>query len=409
MILFCFLFYHCVKIDSQKILDPSNRVGFFLQADLCSSINVCPPDYFRVRELSSLIILSPPAIGIFNGNLINFITPYRTDWKKLKARFSFQGEFVSVLERKQESGITENDFSLPVQYSVVSFDKKKSLYTVIANRASIDAKAILAFRFLSPSVSGFILGNQISIYVPSGTNLTSLIAEIFTNGDSVNINGIVQQTGITANDFRIPKTYTVVAADGSIQDFQVSVFQSTATSNDLKAFQVPSLNVNGIISGTNVDIIVPINTALNSLTPSFSHDGFKIKVGALDQTSGQSIQNFNNPIIYTVIAQNGSEKNYTVRITQATNFSKEITSFYLNTPTSIGIINSVNSTIALTVPTNTNLKTLVPFFSITGTELNVNGTKQTSGVTNINFTAPVVYSVVASDGSIKNYTVTVGF
>jgi trimeric autotransporter adhesin len=409
MIVFAVLFYHCAKINPQKILDPSTGIGFFLQSDLCTSINVCPPDYFRVRELNNFIVISPPSIGVFDGNQINFITPYRTDWKKLKSKFSFQGEFVRVSDKKQESGITENDFTKPIQYYVVSFDKKQSLYNVVANRASIDAKAILAFRFLAPSVSGFVLGNQISIYVPFGTNLTSLVAEIFTTGDSVNINGIVQQTGITANDFTIPKTYTVVAADGSIQDFQVSVFLSTISSNDLKAFQIPSLSANAIIAGTNVDITVPINTVINSLTPSFSHDGLKIKVGSIDQTSGQSIQNFNNPVIYTVTAQNGSEKNYTVRITKATNFSKDITAFYLNTPSSIGIINSANSTISLTVPVNTNLKTLVPFFSITGTELNVNGTKQASGVTNINFTAPVVYSVLANDGSIKNYTVTVGF
>ncbi len=406
-ILVLILFFSCAKLDTKKSLDPASPLGFLIQRDLCGIVNICPPEFFRSRELNSFVITNPPSIGIFKNDIVNFLSPFRTDFKKLKSRFSYRGNFVQINGNRQESGITENNFTEIVNYSVVSFDKKESIYKIRSNRAPINAKSIEAYRFIEPNVSGFVLGSQISVYVPFGTNLSALVAEIFTTGDSLNINSIVQENGVTPNNFSTPKTYTVVAFDGSTQDYTTTVFTSSTTSKELKAFRIDSINAIGTITDSEVNITVPVGTNLNNLTPSFSHDGNRVLVGSAEQTTGISSQNFSNPVLYSIIAQNGSARNYTVRVNIANSSANEITSFVFLTPTANGVINQTNSTVIITVPANTNRRNLVASFTTTGINVNVNGTEQTTGVTSVNFLAPVIYSVVASDGKIRNYTVTV--
>lgn len=398
---------NCLNLDKKKFLDPSGEIGFLINRDLCATINICPQEIYRLRELNSYIIIDPPSIGIFKNDSVNFVCPYRTELKSLKSKFTFKGNLVQVNGKVQESGITENDFSNTLNYSVLSFEKKESIYKIKGNKAPIDAKGIYAYRFLNPAVTGFILGSQISVFVPFGTNLTSIIAEIFTTGDSITVNSILQRSGITQNDFTTPKLYTVFAFDGTTQDYIVTVSQSTTSSNEIKAFRIDSINAIGVISGNDINLTVPIGTNLNNLSASFSHDGNFVKVGAIEQISGNNTQNFSNPVVYSVFAQNGSVRNYTVRVTTASTFSKEITSFLFFTPSSTGVINQTNSIITLNVPSNTNRKNLVAYFTTTGASVNINGTEQVNGVTIVNFQAPVIYSVVASDGTIRNYTVLV--
>ena len=260
---------------------------------------------------------------------------------------------------------------------------------------------------IQPDVTGFILGNQISIYVPFGTNLSSLVAEIFTTGDSLNINSVVQENGVTPNNFSTPRTYTVVAFDGSTQDYTTTVFTSSTSSNEIKVFRINSINAVGVISGNDITLTVPVGTNLNNLTPSFSHDGIRVLVGSTEQISGSSTQNFSNPVVYSVVAQNGAVRNYTVNVNIANNSANEITSFQFLTPVANAVIDQTNSTITIAVPSTTNRRNLVAYFTTTGINVNINGTEQTTGVTNVNFLAPVIYSVVANDGKIRNYTVTV--
>ena len=69
-------------------------------------------------------------------------------------------------------------------------------------------------------------------------------------------------------------------------------------------------------------------------------------------------------------------------------------------------INEANKTIAVTLPTGTNVSALVATFTTTGAAVRVGPTTQTSGTTANNFTGPVAYTVTAADGSVATYTVT---
>ena len=72
-----------------------------------------------------------------------------------------------------------------------------------------------------------------------------------------------------------------------------------------------------------------------------------------------------------------------------------------------GIIDEAAKTIAVTVPSGTNVTALVATFATTGTGVKVGVVAQTSGTTANNFTSPVAYTVTAGDCTTVIYTVTV--
>lgn len=86
-------------------------------------------------------------------------------------------------------------------------------------------KAISAFSFPSSNgpVNGVITGQNISVTMPFGTSVTSLISTFTTSGASVKVGTAVQTSGTTPNNFTNPVSYVVTAADGSTNTYTVTV------------------------------------------------------------------------------------------------------------------------------------------------------------------------------------------
>lgn len=85
----------------------------------------------------------------------------------------------------------------------------------------------------------------------------------------------------------------------------------------------------------------------------------------------------------------------------ASSTAKAITEFTLSAPAVTGTITESTHTIALTVPSGTDVKTLQPTITQTGASIS-----PASGIAQ-DFTSPVVYTVTAADSSTQAYTVTV--
>jgi len=145
----------------------------------------------------------------------------------LVATFTATGASVAVAGTPQVSGVTPNDFTNPVTYTVTAADGTTQAYVVTATVGGSAAKAITAFGFrgLTPLVMGAITeaAHTIALTVPFGTDVTALVATFNTTGASVAIAGTPQVSGTTANDFTNPVTYTVTAADGTTQAYVVTV------------------------------------------------------------------------------------------------------------------------------------------------------------------------------------------
>lgn len=89
--------------------------------------------------------------------------------------------------------------------------------------------------------------------------------------------------------------------------------------------------MNGDISGSVEDgkivLTLPYGLNVNELIATFSYKGEEVLVGGKKQISGSTPNNFNNTIIYTIIAQDGSKKEYSVIIT----YSPPIPHIYITT------------------------------------------------------------------------------
>jgi hypothetical protein len=98
--------------------------------------------------------------------------------------------------------------------------------------------------------------------VPTGTNVTSLIAAFATSGSSVKVGTTTQASGLTVNNFTNPVTYIVTAANGTTQNYVVTVSVATATTPTITSFTPTSGTVGDIvtISGTNFSATAANNT-----------------------------------------------------------------------------------------------------------------------------------------------------
>ncbi|MFB9750084.1 S-layer homology domain-containing protein, partial [Paenibacillus hodogayensis] len=221
----------------------------------------------------------------------------------------------------QLSGLTPNDFTSPVVYTVTAQDGTTKNYTATVTVGANSAKDLTAFSFavFSPAAVGTINGTNVEVTVPFGTPVTSLIATFTSSvGSTVKIGNVPQLSGLTPNDFTSPVTYTVTAQDGTTKNYTVTVTVAASSAKDLTAFSFVLPPAVGMIDGTNVEVTVPFGTPVTSLIATFTNSaGSTVKIGNVPQLSGLTPNDFTSPVIYTVTAQDGTTASYIVVVTRA--------------------------------------------------------------------------------------------
>ncbi|WP_342305841.1 DUF5018 domain-containing protein [Methanolobus sp. ZRKC5] len=144
-----------------------------------------------------------------------------------------------------------------------------------------------------------------------------------------------------------------------------------------------------------VDLTVPYGTDVTSLIPTIVHTG-----ASVSPNTG-IVQNYTNPVTYTVTAADSTTQEYVVTVTVAANPAKAITSFDFATPSVTGTVDEGAKTVALTVPYGTDVTSLTPTIVHTGASVSPN-----TGIVQ-NYTNPVTYTVTAADSTTQEYVVTV--
>jgi hypothetical protein len=221
----------------------------------------------------------------------------------------------------QASGITSNDFTSPVDYVVTAADASTATYTVTVTVASASAKAITVYSI--NGIAGVIneAAGTIAVTLPNGTPVTSLVATFTSTGLGAPTVGSTPQTsGTTPNNFFTPVAYVVTAADATTATYTVTVTLAAASASD-KAITVYSLSgVAGKINeaAKTIAVTLPTGTAVTSLAATFTSTGVGLpKVNGADQTSGITLNNFTNSVLYVVSATDASTATYTVTVTTA--------------------------------------------------------------------------------------------
>ena len=359
--------------------------------------------------------LSSDVTGTVGANTVDLTVPYGTDLYALVPTIGITGSSVNP-----GSGVAQAfTDGIGTSYTVTAANNTSKGYTVTVHVALNPAKDIDSFVFrtannpaLTSDVTGTIGTNTVDLTVPYGTNLSALVPTITITGDSVNPASGAAQSFTDG----VGKTYTVTAANSTTKGYTVTVHVALNPTKDITSFIFTAAYNSGLTSdvtgtvGTNtVNLTVPYGTNLSALVPTITITG-----SSVNPASGVA-QAFTLGVgkTYTVTAADSSTKNYTVTVTVALNPAKNITAFSFTSSanpgklidTKIGTI--IGTNISVTVPPLTDVTGLVATFSITGTSVKVGSTLQTSGTTANNFTNPVIYSVMAADGSTEDYTVTV--
>jgi pectate lyase len=221
---------------------------------------------------------------------------------------------------------------------------------------------------------------------------------------------------LAASSFNLSDTYPILKTTGSII-IRLEATSGNTQVHDLVAISagqsaaanITSFKMNGqigdevintsnntitlnVLTGTNLVNVAPISIGLSafaSISP--------LANATRDFSNG-------NSVAYTVTAEDGSTKTWSVVVSQITSAVKDVTDFKLtNNQLGASVIDKTTGTITVNVPNTTNLTAIVPLYIYISPISTINPGKTTAR----DFNSPVIYTLTAADNSTKNWTINV--
>ena len=187
------------------------------------------------------------------------------------------------------SGITLNGFQVVDATGWQNSDKSIYNFTVAGTPSNYPGV-----------ISDHGTGDTITVTMPSTTQPWYSLAPTFTLADGA----WCSPASGAATDFSGgPVDYTVTAQDGSAKVYHVSIVLSPA--KDILTFTAGTTPCG--VSGNTVSLVVPYGTTVGTLTPTITTSPYS----TVSPASGIP-QDFSSPVSYTVTADNGTTKVYTM-------------------------------------------------------------------------------------------------
>ncbi len=344
-----------------------------------------------------------------NNNKIILTLPKGTNLKKL----------VPIIEVSPYADITpgsgvEQDFTGTVAYKVTAEDGSTRNYTINASLPQNSENYIISFKFEGIKVYETNISegskNTVFMKVPYYTNVEKLVPVLILSEDA----SVTPEAGAEM-DFSEPVKFTVTAQNGEKRTYIVTVEKDQSPENFITHFSFPGISIKDSVEIDNesriISVTVPYGTDLTGIKASFKCSAKAVvMIGDKEQESEETINDFSGDVIYTIIAENGSRAQYTVKVIVTVVKSSEmlIKEFGFVIPKASGVIDETAKSINVTVPFGTDVTKLAAVFKSSDNSIvMVNGILQESGVTINSFTEKVVYSVTAENGSTQNYDVIV--
>jgi large repetitive protein len=325
------------------------------------------------------------------NNTIAVTMPYGTDKTALEPTIDVSANATV----NPASGVAHN-FSSPVTYTVTAENGTQRIYTVTVTNQLNSENLITSFA-IADQVGGAVINNTtntVAVIMPYGTDRTALAPTI-----TLSDNAAVAPLSGVARDFSSPVTYTVTAENGTQRVYTVTVTNQLNSENLITSFAIADQVGGSVINNTTntVTVIIPYGTDRTALAPTITLS----PNAAVAPLSGVA-RDFSNPVTYTVTAENGTQRVYTVTVTNQLNSENLLTSFAIADQVGGSVINNSHNTIAVTMPYGTDRTALAPIITLSPNA----SVAPLSGVAR-NFSSPVTYTVTAENGTQRVYTVTV--
>ena len=184
------------------------------------------------------------------GSVITLPLDKYDDLKSLIAVFEYNGKSITIDGVEQESGVTSNDYSQPLVFTVEAEDGSKQQY--IVEIALKDTGVLSAFRFLKKNNAFLTADVSSSIgeesIIPLVTfSQSELIPTFTTNAVKVLVGEVEQKSGMTKNDFSSPVVYQFIMRNGETFQYTVkaefllsAIPELTITTTDPSIAEIPS-------------------------------------------------------------------------------------------------------------------------------------------------------------------------
>ena len=216
------------------------------------------PSISSTKELLNFSILKSDNQGkvandveaSIQGSVITLPLDKYDDLKSLIAVFEYNGKSITIDGVEQESGVTSNDYSQPLVFTVEAEDGSKQQYTV--EIALKDTGVLSAFRFLKKNNAFLTADVSSSIgeesIIPLVTfSQSELIPTFTTNAVKVLVDEVEQKSGMTKNDFSSPVVYQFIMRNGETFQYTVkaefllsAIPELTITTTDPSIVEIPS-------------------------------------------------------------------------------------------------------------------------------------------------------------------------
>lgn len=232
----------------------------------------------------------------------DYVTAYQTKNNQVFA-------FYYPVTTKTVTSITPN----PLNWNLMKVNS--NVFTVLSSGCDL-----LSFGIKDPLVSATFTGNTIKITVPYGTDPTQLVATYTASSKAtVRVGNTFQVSGATVNNFINAITYIVTAENGISKQYIVQVIiapKPKSTEKNILTFGLLSPKTVATISDTTINLTVPYGTDVTKLIAEFTVSSLaKVKIQQVEQVSGVTKNDFTKSVVYTVVAEDGSTKEYVVNVT----------------------------------------------------------------------------------------------
>ena len=205
-----------------------------------------------------------------------------------------------------------------VGVAALSVSCKEPEPEVIVNPPSLTAFSFKAAdnAVLDGDYVATVNGKSIDVALPDVDKSALVATFTVAEGNIVKVNGTVQTSGKTANDFSNGITYVVSdAKDANPVSYTVNVTLAPDKHPALLSFSFDvdknagalSKTLAGVINGTEIGVAVPQVADISALVATFTTGaGNKVTVNGVDQVSGVTVNDFTNPVDYLVSNLDGS-------------------------------------------------------------------------------------------------------
>lgn len=191
--------------------------------------------------------------------------------------------------------------------------------------------------------------------------------------------------------------YLIDLATASFEMPNASIrIYAEAIGNTAEMLDIVIAGTHGLIDG-NGSVTVQLDNSID--ITNLCIDNVQLSEGATISPAIDVPQNFSSPVEYTVKSSSGIEKKYIVNVISTTDGDISLFEFKGR----MGVIDPEAGTITVTLPEGEDVSSVTPYIVWSGTAITPDVTAPQD------FTQTIAYTVTASNGSTKTYTIVLDF